>query len=166
MRNLFAGVSEFIETHSLMSKKTIAMLSVLIIVLAIPLTVYISQQQQELRQQASGTEVNGIVYQSFVDANGRDGYAKRCPVENGTIRWDLCPTFGHVDLSVVRGVGNESYRNVDSAFVGNRFWQNLVEMDGRRGWYQRCPVQKEKMLPLLMLYNRINQDLFLHSQRP
>lgn len=57
MKNLVAGFAEFISNHSLVSKKTIKVVGTAVVVAAIPLTVYLSQQNQDIRQRASSSTI-------------------------------------------------------------------------------------------------------------
>lgn len=86
MKNLLSQLREFSKRASY--NRTLAVLTLLVVVAAIPLTVYVSQQRQEIRQHASGlcdqcnsdniTCLNGANYQRQQIKNAADAQYQIC----------------------------------------------------------------------------------------
>jgi N-acetylglucosamine-6-sulfatase len=86
-----------------------------------------------------------VFRQTLYSLNGATAWNRDCPIDVNALRGDLCPAWSAgIDLSNVRGVGNERYSSFSGFFYtltsGVVFRQTLISLDGKTSWNRDCSV--------------------------
>ena len=89
-----------------------------------------------------------VIRQVMQNQAGTVSYFRQCPSSYTLgIRGDYCTPWWQRDLTILRGVGHESYGTyaewIEPKPTGNIFGQLFIARDGRHRWLRTCPASAD-----------------------
>ncbi|MFH1705550.1 MAG: hypothetical protein ABH867_01445, partial [Patescibacteria group bacterium] len=102
---------------------------------------------------------NGFVYsksgqlifmQNFLSLDGRRSWSRECPMDATGILSCSSAAWNSTDLSNLRKIGNETYRDYNALVYSKngqlKLLQSFLEVDGKRSWSRECPMDATGIL--------------------